>query len=248
MKAELKKPIMILFDYGHTLIGEPGFDLLHGTEAVMRYAAKNPQRLTPLQVREFADKVYAETFEKTREVGIDLHYDAFDRLVYEYLQIEFPLSGGELEQVFLDNAGPGVVMPHTAEMLTYLHERGIRTGVISNNSNSGETLKARFDLLLPNNQFEFVISSSDYMYRKPNPMLFELALRKANLSADEVWFCGDSPNADIAGAAGVGMFPVWYENLTMENPWREKNAIKPTGEHLHIHDWRELIEMLETLH
>jgi len=76
-------------------------------------------------------------------------------------------------------------------------------------------------------------------------MLFELALRKANLPASEVWFCGDSPKADIAGAAGVGIFPVWYEDLTMENPWREKNAAEPAGEHLHIRDWRELIEILQ---
>jgi len=35
------KPKMILLDYGHTLIGEPAFNSLHGTEAVMCHAVKN---------------------------------------------------------------------------------------------------------------------------------------------------------------------------------------------------------------
>jgi putative hydrolase of the HAD superfamily len=85
------------------------------------------------------------------------------------------------------------------------------------------------------------------MIRKPNPMLFELALRKARLEAQDVWFCGDSPTADIAGASSVGLFPVWYEDLAMENPFREKNSKLPECEHLHIHDWRELIEVLAEL-
>jgi putative hydrolase of the HAD superfamily len=62
-----------------------------------------------------------------------------------------------------------------------------------------------------------------------------------------VWFCGDSPTADVEGAASVGIFPVWYEDLTVENPFRESNSNEPNCEHLHIHDWRELIEILEGL-
>lgn len=85
------------------------------------------------------------------------------------------------------------------------------------------------------------------MIRKPNPLLFELALRKAHLSAGDVWFCGDSPSADVEGAFAAGIFPVWYEDLTMENPWREKYGFEPKAEHLHIHDWRELIEELEEM-
>jgi len=30
------------------------------------------------------------------------------------------------------------------------------------------------------------------MFRKPNPMLFELALKKAGLNAGDVWFCGNN--------------------------------------------------------
>ena len=61
-------------------------------------------------------------------------------------------------------------------------------------------MKERFDRLLPNNHFEFIISSSDYMIRKPDKRLFEIALLKSGLTADKVWYCGDSIYCDVNGA------------------------------------------------
>ena len=37
----MKKPKMILFDYGQTLVNEQCFDGIKGTEAVLKYAKKN---------------------------------------------------------------------------------------------------------------------------------------------------------------------------------------------------------------
>ena len=37
----MKKPKMIMFDYGQTLINEQKFDGVKGTAAVMEYAAEN---------------------------------------------------------------------------------------------------------------------------------------------------------------------------------------------------------------
>lgn len=87
------------------------------------------------------------------------------------------------------------------------------------------------------------------MFRKPNPMLFELALKKAGLEAGDVWFCGDNIKADVEGSAQIGIFPVWYEDETMEYPWRGKdNGIAQNCKYLHIHNWLELIEVLEGIH
>jgi len=77
-------------------------------------------------------------------------------------------------------------------------------------------------------------------------MLFELALKKAGLNAEDVWFCGDNIEADIEGSAAVGIFPVWYEDDTLENPWYSKGkGAVPNCDHLHVHDWLELIEVLK---
>ena len=138
-------------------------------------------------------------------------------------------------------------MPYVEEMLECLKENGIRSGVISNIGWSGHALKERINRLLPKNQFEFIIASSDYGIRKPNSMLFELAMQKANLPPDEIWFCGDNVKADVFGARNVGIFPVLYEEETVDNPCVEQNDdLKIDFEHLHIHNWTEMIEILNS--
>ena len=80
------------------------------------------------------------------------------------------------------------------------------------------------------------------MLRKPQPMLFELALRKAGLTASEVWFCGDNPQADIEGAAAAGMFPVWFDSDVDDREGGDKPA--PRCACLHIRRWAELTARL----
>ena len=50
-RLTMKKPKMILFDYGQTLITEGPFCGLNGTAAVMKYATRNRYNLTPEQVQ-----------------------------------------------------------------------------------------------------------------------------------------------------------------------------------------------------
>ena len=131
-------------------------------------------------------------------------------------------------------------------MLDYINANNIRSGIISNIGFSEKALTARINRFLPHNRFEFIIASSEYGFRKPSPYIFELALCKSGLSPSEVWFCGDNVKADVEGANAVGIFPVWYEDLTCENHWREKRSGQiPSCKHLHIHNWLELIEELD---
>ncbi len=237
-------PKMIVFDYGHTLCYEPGFDPLSGERALFQYVAQNKNGLTPEQVNDYAQELFG-ALQEERQRGFEFHERQFQRLLYEYLEITLNISLFEAEKVFWNAAAPGEIMPGADKVLDYLNERGIRSGVISNIGFSGEALKERIDRLLPHNRFEFIIASSEYIFRKPSPLLFELALKKAGLSSGEVWFCGDNAAADVMGATSVGIFPVWYENQTLENPFQDKSGITPDCAHLHIHDWGELLAVLE---
>ena len=241
----MKKPKMILFDYGHTLLCEPDFNSLRGEEALFAYVTKNPHNLTPAQINEFGQDVF-EKMGAAREIGLELHQRQFQSILYEYLGLEFSVSFPEAEKILWDNFSAGALMPNADKIIDYINGRGIRSGVISNIGWSGAALTERINRLLPQNKFEFVIASSEYIFRKPNPMLFELSLRKAGLVAGDVWFCGDNIKADVEGSSAVGMFPVWYDDEVMENPWRGQNkGMLPNCGHLHIHDWLELIEILD---
>jgi putative hydrolase of the HAD superfamily len=238
---------MIIFDYGHTLLSEPDLNFLRGEEELFKYVKSNKNNLTPKEVCDFSSKLY-EKIGTVRELGYELHEWQFLKFVYEYLQIELTISYQEAEKVLWDNTSSGALMINIEKLLDYLCINNIRSGVISNIGWSGDALKERINRLLPSNNFEFIIASSDYMIRKPNPMLFQLALNKSGLIAEDVWYCGDSVLNDVEGCASVGMFPVWYQCNVTENPWMGREAgITPKCDHLHIHNWDELVDILDEL-
>ena len=236
---------MIIFDYGHTLLFEPGFAPLRGEEALFEYVTKNRNNLTAKEVSDFAQALFAE-LGAARANGLEIHEMQFQRLLYEYLEIELSISLSEAERIFWNGASAGEIMPGADRMISYINSRKIRSGVISNIGFSGAALTERLCRLLPENRFEFMIASSEYALRKPNPILFELALKKAGLCASDVWFCGDNFKADIEGASSVGIFPVWYEDTTVVNPNRPAvPGSTHVRDYLHIHKWSEFIRVLE---
>ena len=114
----------------------------------------------------------------------------FTKYLYESQGIEITLSPEEIDSVFWDAAAPGKPTEGIREFLTFLKENRIRTGVISNITYCGNAVSKRINDCIPDNNFEFIIATSEYMYRKPNKHIFELALEKAELQPEEVWYMG----------------------------------------------------------
>lgn len=241
----LHRPKMILFDYGQTLIDEGKFDGVKGTEAVLKYAVKNKYNLSAERVQAEADKINQEVgrFDPARRhlFQIEVPNYMFTAYLYESLGISLSLTSEQLDKVFWDSAAPGTPTDGIEELLEYLHENGIRTGVISNISFCGQAVIDRINEVIPTNHFEFIIATSEYMYRKPNKRIFDLALEKADLRAEEVWYVGDQYECDVVGARNAGIFPVWYqgaidmpntekEDVTIVKSWQEfrSKVVQPT--------------------
>lgn len=91
------------------------------------------------------------------------------------------------------------------DCLKELKARGLALGVVSNwDARLEELLR---DLrLLP--YFDTVVSSADVGYRKPDPMVFRLALERLGVDASCAVHVGDRPDADGDGAAAVGAHPI----------------------------------------
>lgn len=242
----MNKPKMILFDYGHTLVEEPGWDESRARRELMKYITKNPRGCTLEDIEKVTGLIYENELEAIHEMGYEVAGQATDRVLFESLGIEHSLTPVERETVFWDGASAGRIMEGVDEVLDYLAGKNIRTGVISNLIWSGEALEIRLNRLLPNHHFEFFMTSCDYLFRKPHPMMFNIALQKAGLSGEEVWYCGDNPQADVEGSAQAGIFPVWYES-PLECAYRDKTKeTPPKCECLHIHRWSEMIELFES--
>lgn len=234
-------PKMILFDYGQTLITEDKFDGVKGTAAVMQYAIRNKYDLSPEQIQAEADKINNELgrFDPTRRhlFQIEVANHMFTSYLYESLGIELSISPEETDEVFWDAASPGRPTDGIEEFLALLKKNGIRTGVISNITYAGKVVVNRIRNVLPMHHFEFIIATSEYMFRKPNRRIFDLALEKAALSPEEVWYVGDQYECDIVGAGNAGIFPIWYTGA-MDMPYEEKQGVYT------IKNWGELEENL----
>lgn len=240
----MRKPQMVLFDYAHTLAWEPDTDFLRGERAVFQHVRENPRQVTPEEASALGTKIWLSQRE-ARHGGAELHEHQQLRLKYDALGLKFDLPMGELEKLLWTATTPGEAMPGVPEMLKEMDKRSIRTGVISNLGWSEAALTDRLRRLL-RHEFEIVIVSSEYGVRKPDPLLFQAALSRAGLEPGDVWFCGDQIGADIHGALGVGMFPVWYECDDIPNGFAKKNeGLTISGEHLHIHHWEELLAAID---
>lgn len=67
--------------------------------------------------------------------------------------------------------------------------------------------------------FAHIVLSEEVGCQKPNPRIFEEALRMNGLDASEVIMIGDSFSSDIAGANAVGIDTIWLaqpDNITDE--------------------------------
>ena len=240
-------PKMVLFDYGHTLVHEKSYDALAGYEAVLRHAVCNPDHVNA--------QTLAHAYEKWRApmdravVGAEYEIPAllYDRAVYDALGLTFDCTLQELELERWNASIPYEAMPGIGQLLAHLTARGIRTGVISNLSFSQESLCARIEAVIPDAPFEFYIASSDYGYRKPFGILFEIACRKAGLSAKDIFFCGDNARADVLGAMQAGMTPVWYCPPVSCFYRAAGEDIPPAGEFVRIRHWDELARLIDTL-
>ena len=240
----MHQPKMILFDYAHTLAWEPDADFLRGENAAFQHVKDNPRNVTPEEAAHLGTELFMAASD-CRHSGWELHEHQQLRLKYDLLGLTFDRPLADIEDILWTASCPGEAMPDAADTLAELRKRGIRTGVISNLGWSGEALSKRLHRLFPEHTFDFVITSSEYGVRKPHPLIFRAALSRANLSPEDVWFCGDQIAADVHGSQGAGLFPVWYEDKTIPNAFAKKNAgLTVTGEHLHIHHWRELIDAL----
>lgn len=211
---------MILFDYGQTLIVEPQFDWMAANLAVLSHAKSLPQNMTREELCHRSDELFFHVLGQQHENYREMEHVKFLRLLCDVYGLSLDVSLEEADLLYWDSATHGsFASPSAAELLDFLSENGIRSGVISNMCYANAALRARLDRYLPNNNFDFVITSSDYILRKPEPLLFAVACRRAGLDPADIWFVGDNPEADILGAYNAGMHPVLY-----------------TGAHMHTYD------------
>jgi putative hydrolase of the HAD superfamily len=105
--------------------------------------------------------------------------------------------------------------PEIRTALERIRASGRKLAVISNSDGTCRELLRRMDLL---GFFEAVYDSTEVGVEKPNPAIFELALKELNLRPSETLHVGDLEAADVLGARRAGIFPVLVDPANKEMP------------------------------
>ena len=122
----MKKPKMILFDYGQTLADESAFDARKGLEAVMQYAVSNPHGVTALDLREKQLAINEELGRyipgKPYTPSIEVPTAGVFALLLDSFGVKLSISGKDLDLAYWDGAMPVTAVPEIAEFLEYLEK------------------------------------------------------------------------------------------------------------------------------
>jgi putative hydrolase of the HAD superfamily len=134
---------------------------------------------------------------------------------------------GFMEYVRIDN--------HARSTLETLH-RKYKLGIVSNLAipECVDKLLEKHDL---NKFFDVVVVSGAVNKRKPSPEIFEKALKKLGVSAENAVFVGDTVDADIEGPKRAGMKTIYIER-------RPQNGVEAACPDYTIKSLAELLTVL----
>lgn len=229
------RPHALLFDLGNTLLREDAFDAEAGTERVLALA-RNPRGLSGRDVCGLVAQLNDDLQPRRESSLLEISPLTVHRLVYEPHEISFERPFGEIELEFWKAATRFTPTAGVRELLESLYEESLVLGVVSNSTFTSRVLSWQLSDVGLLSFFRLVMSSGDYVVRKPHPALFLTAALKLGASPGSTWFVGDSLRYDVAGAQGAGMKAVWY------NPDRRpRSEVVPD---LEIRSWPELPRLL----
>ena len=116
-------------------------------------------------------------------------------------------------------------------VLAEIRQSGRTIGVVSNMAEAGEAVAARVGLT---DHVDFVVTSQDAGANKPHPPIFLEALARAGTEAAEALLVGDSLNADIGGARGVGIPAVFMDRDDHYSDYDDGPRITTMNQHMPV--------------
>lgn len=231
----MRRPTAILFDLWGTLLNSAAFDPRKGHEAVLA-ACDNPRGASLEDIMDLGRRVVSATIPREEDSALEFTQVGLLRMVADAFGLRPRLSPEESEWIFWDASIQVEVIDGVRELLEAIRELGLPMAVISNSSFTSATLEHELDRQGIRGFFRFLVSSADYGVRKPDPLIFEVALRRLGMEARHVWFAGDHVGYDVIGAHGAGIFPVAF------NP--RKEVPDDVGEHAVLTRWSQLLPLI----
>lgn len=173
---------------------------------------------------------------------IELDQDGYKdkNILFAELLEEFPWTAKPeiaelLEYYSVHYVKNALLMEQAAETIAYIRHK-YKLGLITNGKTAIQYGKV--DRLGIRSEFDFILVSEEVGVKKPDNQIFEMAIGRLGLKAEECLYIGDHPRNDIQGASQAGMKTIWIQ---VNQPWIEELTVKPAYT---IKKLGELVEIL----
>ena len=204
----MKRKVFV-FDFWDTLI-KYDYDGLKSSQAILDCSISNPNKVSAQKLLDTVKKLFIDIRNESKMLEVkfaDVH-----KLAHDMLDLKFSLSYEELENIFINNAYSLTPHDHAATLLKYLVENDYKIALLSNTTLRLATIKQILTKTFPSINFDPIIVSSDTVFKKPYPKIYQLLLKKLIIKPELVYFVGDNIEYDVVGPSIAGMFAFYYNH------------------------------------
>lgn len=231
----MRLPKAILFDFFDTIVSSNTLNIRSGIAALLEFFSR-PSGATVDDLTSLYDKLYPDIKARKDSSLLEVPWQSFARQLFELRSLGACEHSVESELVFWRAAQNLSLAPGIIDTIQSAREAGIVLGIVTNSPFSEPTIRWEMEKHHLSDQFDLVISSSDYGIRKPHPSLFKLGQKTLRLQSSEIWFIGNSLEHDVRGAADAGIEAIWYNPSASAD-----DTSAPVRQVIH---WDELTNML----
>jgi putative hydrolase of the HAD superfamily len=119
----------------------------------------------------------------------------------------------------------------TIEVLHAVKASGLKTGVVTNRWLYGMRVLEDLAYFGLDDLIDVLVSSEEVGFRKPHPLIFQIAMERLAVQPDETVMVGDSYEADILGARAAGIDAILKLNGREVLPeWENERRINDLAE------------------
>jgi putative hydrolase of the HAD superfamily len=215
---------VVLFDYGHTLVDlqRPETHLLEAYRQINLRLEKELERDVPqaaellVSVSERVDKMIGHSYYQGSEQEVDiteLYRDALDQIGITCPPDTLNWVMEQEQAAWFNGVLPS---PHARSVLETLKGEGVRLAIVSNAAYSPQSMRDQLHFLDLFDLFDATIYSSEVGVRKPNPAIYEEALRQTAAPRARTLFIGDRVREDVRGPRSCGITAVMTHEFRQE--------------------------------
>lgn len=229
----------VLFDLDDTLYRERDFvdqSFRSVAKAMAGYlsAKRKPGRGQGLS-EESEEELFGQMIELMEQEG---RGEIFNRLCERY-DVDIPVQ--ELVKIYRETRPVLKLYPDGEELLSWLEDREIKTGLITDGNAAVQ--RNKIEALGLDRRLNVVLASYDLGLRKPDKGVYVYCLEKLGCRPEEAVYIGDNPLKDFIGARKLGMKTVRIIRPEGLHMWRE--AKEGYGADVTVHLLTELKEWIE---